>query len=157
ISNHTRTLSQAANPWLSALNSDVCHLGLLGTQGDRASAPPAESLPDCLSRPFALSIGRMSRDEGYKGHEELIRAWPSLEQARPGLELVLIGDGNDRPRLEGLARQLRARVCFLGAVSDSVRDACLQTCRCFCMPARGEGFGLVYLEAMRAGKPVLAG
>jgi phosphatidylinositol alpha-1,6-mannosyltransferase len=101
-------------------------------------------------------IGRMAQSERYKGQEEMIRVWPAVERARPGMRLVLIGDGDDRMRLESLAREIGANVEFLGRVDNEVRDAYLAGCCCFCLPSRGEGFGLVYLEAMRAGKPVLA-
>ena len=83
--------------------------------------------------------------------------WPRVIQERPNFPLVIIGDGDGRPRLEALAGQLGSNVRFLGTVDDAARDVYLKSCRCFCLPARGEGFGLVYLEAMRAGKPVLAG
>jgi glycosyltransferase involved in cell wall biosynthesis len=99
----------------------------------------------------------MSSKERYKGHEELIRVWPRVRLERPGLRLVLLGDGDDRPRLEGLAGPRPEGIEFLGAVDDATRDRYLRRCRCFCLPARGEGLGLAYLEAMRLGKPVLAG
>ncbi len=87
----------------------------------------------------------------------MIQIWPRLENERPGLKLVLIGDGPDRPRLEAQASQVGANTHFLGRVDDAVRDRYLRHCMCFCMPSRREGFGLVYLEAMRLGKPVLGG
>jgi phosphatidylinositol alpha-1,6-mannosyltransferase len=142
--------SQEANPWLTRLDQAICPLGLLPDE----DGPAIGAVP--ISDPFALVIGRMSANERYKGHEELIRVWPAVQQVRPQLHLVLLGEGNDRPRLEALARGVGAGVHFLGRTSDATRNACLAACRCFCLPSRGEGFGLVYLEAMRAGKPVLA-
>ncbi len=152
-STHARDRSYAANPWLRRLDDAVCYLGLMPTAGPSASG----SLPPGVQEPFALTIGRISSVERYKGHEEMIRAWAAVERERPGLSLVVIGDGDDRPRLEALARQLGANVRFLGAADDRTRDECLRRCRCFCMPSKAEGFGLAYLEAMREGKPVLAG
>jgi phosphatidylinositol alpha-1,6-mannosyltransferase len=180
ISAHSRALSEAANPWLAAVPGAVCHLGLLPS--DQESGVRGQGAPEgrqSIARggnpwdatgegdnpwgatltpgSFALSVGRMDSKERYKGHEEMIALWPRVQAQRPGLRLVLIGDGDDRPRLEALARAAGAAVEFLGAVDDDTRDASLRACRCFCLPARGEGFGLVYLEAMRLGKPVLAG
>ncbi len=152
ISRHTQQAAWQANPWLVRVPAAVCHLGLGAETETRQSdrAPPMEG-------EFALMIGRMASGERYKGHEEMIRVWPRLASLRPDLPLMIIGNGDDRPRLEHLARELGADVRFLGAVDDAARDACLAACRAFCLPSRGEGFGLVYLEAMRQGKPVLAG
>ncbi len=149
VSDYSRLRSENTNPWLQALPSSICPWGLLPaeTASSRPPMPPGG--------PFALMIGRMAQSERYKGQEEMIRVWSAVQQHRPGLRLVLIGDGDDRPRLEALAREQGADVTFLGRVEDGVRDAYLSACRCFCLPSRGEGFGLVYLEAMRAGKPVL--
>ncbi len=147
-SQHTRERSQAANPWLKDMPSAVCPLALMET--DAGPAPPRR-----IDGSYALAIGRMAAAERYKGYEEMIRVWPAVQRERPGLRLVLVGDGDDRPRLEQIARDVRADVQFTGRVDDAARDAYLQACRCFCLPSRGEGFGLVYLEAMRAGKPVL--
>jgi glycosyltransferase involved in cell wall biosynthesis len=99
----------------------------------------------------------MSALERYKGHEELIRVWPRVRRERAGLRLVFIGDGDDRPRLQQLAGATSDGIDFLGAVDDDARDRYLGQCRCFLLPARGEGLGLVFLEAMRLAKPVLAG
>jgi glycosyltransferase involved in cell wall biosynthesis len=169
ISQHTQTLTELANPWLRRVHGFVCHLGLLpsvegsGARGqgsgvrsqesEKKQATPISLTPD----PFALCIGRMSAQERYKGHEELIRVWPRVRRERAGLRLVFIGDGDDRPRLQQLAAATSDGIEFLGAVDDAVRDSHLGECRCFLLPARGEGLGLVFLEAMRLAKPVLSG
>jgi glycosyltransferase involved in cell wall biosynthesis len=150
ISQHTRTLAELANPWLCRTPGFVCHLGLL-------PQPAGGDSERQEFEPFALCVGRMSSKERYKGHEELIRVWPRVRLERPGLRLVLLGDGDDRHRLEGLAGPRQEGIEFLGTVDDATRDRYLRRCRCFCLPARGEGLGLAYLEAMRLGKPVLAG
>lgn len=152
ISRHTQQAAWQVNHWLNRLPAAVCHLGLAAENGDRKSS---EVSP--VKGEFALMIGRMASSERYKGHEEMIRVWPRLAGLRPDLPLVVIGGGDDRARLEHLARELKADVRFVGTVDDAARDTCLAACRAFCLPSRGEGFGLVYLEAMRQGKPVLAG
>ncbi len=102
-------------------------------------------------------IGRMSSGEQYKGYEEMIRCWPLVERIRPDLRLILVGSGDDRPRLEALARNTSQSIDFVGQVSDPERDRLIRECAAFALPSRGEGFGLVYLEAMKVKKPVIAG
>jgi phosphatidylinositol alpha-1,6-mannosyltransferase len=154
ISQHTRHSSEALNPWMKKIPGDVCYLGLLPDEG----LPPIAALPPgCDPGRYAVAIGRMDCDERYKGFDELIRIWPRVERVHPGFKLVLIGDGSDRPRLQALAADLRALVVFSGGIDDRDRDCFLRNCAALCLPSRGEGFGLVYLEAMRLGKPVLAG
>jgi glycosyltransferase involved in cell wall biosynthesis len=96
----------------------------------------------------------MDPRERYKGHDELLAALADLPAAR----LVVAGDGDDRGRLEARARSLglEDRAAFTGFVSEATLAALYSRCAAFVMPSRGEGFGLVYLEAMRAGKPVVA-
>ena len=163
ISEHSRQTAYGANPWLGQVPDAVCYLGLLPEGTERAERS-AEREQQGVKRNeqesdagFALSIGRMSKAEQYKGHEEMIRVWPDVQRHRPGLELVLIGDGDDRSRLQRMASDMGVKIRFLGGVDDTTRDEMLAKCRCFCLPSRGEGFGLVFLEAMREGKPVLAG
>jgi phosphatidylinositol alpha-1,6-mannosyltransferase len=132
----------------------VCYLGLLPDEGRSSVAAPP---PGCDPGRFAVAIGRMDCGERYKGFDELIRIWPRVERVHPEFKLVLIGDGSDRQRLQSLAGDVKASVVFTGGIDDELRDCFLRNCAALCLPSRGEGFGLVYLEAMRLSKPVLAG
>ncbi len=106
-----------------------------------------------------LTVGRWSAKERYKGLDTLIAAMPRLLQEVPDAHLVAVGDGDDRPRLERLARELglENRVRFLGSMTQAELSACYAHCSVFALPSRGEGFGLVFLEAMAHGKPVVGG
>jgi phosphatidyl-myo-inositol dimannoside synthase len=103
--------------------------------------------------PIVLVVGRMHAAEAYKGHDQLIEAWPTVAAAVPDANLVIVGDGNDRPRLEHKARLVAGgnRIRFLGFVSPELLEASYQHATLFALPSRGEGFGLVYLEAMSRG------
>ena len=70
-----------------------------------------------------------------------------------------MGEGDDRPRLEHLARELGVskNVKFLSGLAPDELFACYANCEIFALPSRGEGFGLVFLEAMAHGKPVVGG
>jgi phosphatidyl-myo-inositol dimannoside synthase len=107
-----------------------------------------------LGTGFLLIVGRMASGERYKGHEEVLAALPRV----PGARLVVAGDGDDRPRLEARATELglKERVTFTGFVSEATLAELYRRAAVFVMPSVGEGFGLVYLEAMRAGKPSVA-
>jgi phosphatidylinositol alpha-1,6-mannosyltransferase len=102
-------------------------------------------------------LGRMARVEDYKGHREIIEAWPSVLQVRPDAKLFMVGEGDLRSELEALvrARGISESVRFWGRVSDAQKEELLLRSRCLALPSRGEGFGLVYLEAMRLGRPCL--
>jgi phosphatidylinositol alpha-1,6-mannosyltransferase len=117
--------------------------------------PAGTADPGVLERAgegFLLLAGRMAASERYKGHDEVLEALPE------GARLVVAGDGDDRPRLEARAAELGLgeRVVFTGYVSEATLAELYRRCAAFVMPSRGEGFGLVYLEAMRAGKPCVA-
>ncbi|HEV3075628.1 MAG TPA: glycosyltransferase family 4 protein [Thermoanaerobaculia bacterium] len=81
---------------------------------------------------------------------------PAAGNVQP--RLVIAGDGDDRLRLEALAASLGLsdRVLFTGFVSEATLAELYARAAVFVMPSRGEGFGLVYLEAMRAGRPCVA-
>lgn len=107
-----------------------------------------------IGKGFLLIVGRMDPRERYKGHDQLLEALKEVED----VHLVVAGDGGDRERLEHKAKTLEIgdRVTFTGFLSEATLAELYRRCAAFVMPSRGEGFGLVYLEAMRAGKPVLA-
>jgi len=106
-----------------------------------------------------LTVGRWLATERYKGMDTLITALPRLLTQRPEVQLVLAGAGDDRAWLEELAEQngVNRHVHFLTGLSYSELAACYSACEIFALPSRGEGFGLVYLEAMACGKPVIGG
>ena len=104
-----------------------------------------------------LAVSRLVTADSYKGVDHLIAAIPAIRAAVSGARLRVIGDGNDRPRLEALAaEQPPGGVEFMGRVSDRALREHLASCQLFALPSRSEGFGLVYLEAMANGKPCIA-
>jgi phosphatidylinositol alpha-1,6-mannosyltransferase len=124
---------------------------------------PAEGTVDAalvgrIGRGFLLIVGRMEATERYKGHDQLLEALPRVLELCPNACLVAAGDGDDRRRLEEKAAYLGvgAAVVFAGFTSEATLAELYRRCAVFAMPSRGEGFGLVYLEAMRAARPVLA-
>ena len=158
ISAYTARRFQEANPWFDG-QIHVCHLSV--REDATASGPPAvvEAPRPGRVTGFALLVGRMSVEERYKGHDVLIDLWPRIRRAAPQAVLVIAGDGDDRMRLEQKARAagLGTAVRFVGAVTDAVLHRLYDDCAFFLMPSRGEGFGLVFLESMRAGRPCIGG
>jgi len=106
-----------------------------------------------------LTVGRWRTDERYKGMDTLITALPRLMSRWPELQLAAVGDGDDREWLQDLAEEngVGMHVHFLSGLSYEELAACYAHCEIFALPSKGEGFGLVYLEAMACGKPVIGG
>jgi glycosyltransferase involved in cell wall biosynthesis len=99
------------------------------------------------ARPTVLMVGRMAH--AIKGHDDLIEAAARV----PGARFLLAGDGPREPVLRAAARTL-SNVTFLGARDDV--PALLATADVVCHPARAEGFPNAVLEAMAAGRPIVA-
>jgi glycosyltransferase involved in cell wall biosynthesis len=113
-----------------------------------------------------LSVGSLGRDLAYKGFETVIRALPVALKRVPNLRYLIVGEGDDRPRLERLTGELQLQryVTFAGSVSDEQLAKYYRSCDVFVLPSKatakngsweGEGFGRVYVEAALAGKPVV--
>jgi phosphatidylinositol alpha-mannosyltransferase len=112
--------------------------------------------PACFApnRRHVFYVGRM---EPRKGVDVLVRAMAEVARTRPDTTLILAGDGVDRPALEALAREAGAPAHFVGRVSDEDLPAYIQASEVVCSPAiGGESFGIVLLEAMAAGTPIVA-
>lgn len=105
-----------------------------------------------------LSVARLSADEPGKGLDTVIHALPRLVAAFPNLYYFIVGDGDARPALEKLAveKGVSGRVIFTGKCSAESLRHYYEMTDIFVMPSRQEGFGIVFLEAMAAGKPVIA-
>jgi phosphatidylinositol alpha-1,6-mannosyltransferase len=150
ISNHTWDRFVASNAAARALPHEVVHPGL----GDAVQDPPPAYEPNLV-----VMCGRMAGKERQKGFDETIAAWPAVVASVPGARLAIVGDGPDQPRLERLARArgVEDSVRFLGGLPEAEKQAWLARCQVFALPSRLEGFGLVYVEAMRFGRPCLIG
>jgi phosphatidylinositol alpha-1,6-mannosyltransferase len=112
-------------------------------------------------RPVVLTAGRLQK---RKGQDHMIRALPAVRRAFPDVLYAVVGGGEERAALEGLAARegVAAHVQFLGEVADAELIRCYQQCDLFALPNRQvgrdiEGFGMVLLEAQACGRPVLAG
>ncbi|MFN7918890.1 MAG: glycosyltransferase family 4 protein [Bryobacteraceae bacterium] len=118
--------------------------------------PAPDSAPNS-SLPRAIMVGRMEPGEDYKGHRQVLRAWPRVTERIPGAELVIVGGGALVPDFQRIAAESPAQdsIRFTGAICDKEKDSLLREASCLLMPSSGEGFGIVYLEAMRYGKPCL--
>jgi glycosyltransferase involved in cell wall biosynthesis len=88
----------------------------------------------------------------------LLEAFPQIQQSVPGIRLVIVGEGDDRPRLERIARTLgiAQAVEFAGHVSDQRKAELLQQMWCKVTTSAKEGWGLTVLEANACGTPVVA-
>jgi phosphatidylinositol alpha-1,6-mannosyltransferase len=124
------------------------------TPGDKASARSHLGLG---AQKIMLSVGRIDKRERYKGQDRVIAALPAL--ARSGLDplFLIAGDGDDRTRLASLAQDHGAamQVQFLGNVDDETLVQLYRAADLFVLPSTGEGFGIVFLEAMACGTPAL--
>jgi phosphatidyl-myo-inositol alpha-mannosyltransferase len=119
-----------------------------------ANARPLDGVAD-PSCPTLLFVGRL---EPRKGLKTLIRAFTLLKGAYPDLRLLVVGEGPERQRCQDLLpARLRADVVFLGRLSNPDLPAVYATCDLYVSPALGgESFGIVLLEAMAAGRAVVA-
>lgn len=110
-------------------------------------------------QPVLLTVTRLQRFAHYKGYDAILEALPTLRQRIPDLRYILVGKGDDLPRIQATIQSLSLQDCVIlpGFVPDQELPDYYSLCDVFAMPSKGEGFGIVYLEALASGKPVLAG
>ncbi len=104
-----------------------------------------------------MTVARLSAEEKYKGHAEIIEAMPKICSACPDAAYLIVGDGDDRERLEQLraASPARDSIVFAGRVPIDDLPGLYRMADVMAMPSAGEGFGIVYLEATASGTPAL--
>lgn len=104
------------------------------------------------------TVGFLGRfDEPRKGLPVLLSAMTTLVADRPGLRLLIAGRGDVDALRKELPEALRDRVDLLGAVSEDDKARMLRSVDCYCAPnLGGESFGVILLEAMATGTPIVA-
>jgi phosphatidylinositol alpha-mannosyltransferase len=86
-----------------------------------------------------------------------MKALPRILAAHPEARLLVAGRGDEKEAVAGLPKELRARVEFLGMISDADKARFLRSVDLYVAPnTGGESFGIILVEAMSAGAPVLA-
>lgn len=121
--------------------------------GDRAGPRARWQIGDRLA---VLSVGRLDqRKDGYKGHARVLQAMAALGD--PRLLYLIAGSGPDRPRLDAIVAELGLadQVRFLGYVPDEDLPELYRAADLFALPSTGEGFGIVFAEAMASGTPAI--
>lgn len=138
----------------------VAHVGgdaVLIPNGVRVSdyAPCGQHPAIDPDRPSILFLGRI--DEPRKGLDVLLAALPSIVAEVPGLQVIVAGPGDAQERRASLDPELAEQVTFLGRLSDQDKVRALRSVDLYVAPhTGGESFGIVLIEAMAAGVPVLA-
>lgn len=158
ISRYSRDLACQAN------QIDPARARLLPCVVDGAQFMPGPP-PDELTVQYGLqaaavlmTVARLWSGDRYKGVDMTIRALPQILQVFPEVYYLVIGRGDDQPRLAQLAQELGVaeRVIFAGFVPTEALADHYRLADVYIMPSR-EGFGIVYLEAMACGVPVISG
>ena len=123
--------------------------------------------PDALRKGYGigpdekvlLTVARLDDRERYKGYDRMIEALPMIQRECGSVRFVIVGAGNDETRVVALANRLGvAGSVILAGFVDAERLAdYYRLADVFVMPSTGEGFGIVFLESMACGTPVIAG
>lgn len=137
---------------------DKCHIVPLGLDPDRLKNPDDAGLRWAetvwgQAENRIMVIGRLTY---YKGHEVMLDASTALPDSR----ILIVGNGERESSLQRRIHTLGLsnRVSLMGSLPDQALHTLISTCDCLCLPSveRTEAFGMVLLEAMRYGKPVVA-
>jgi len=161
------TISQNVAETISKLYSipglteraNLVPLGLFNSSREITAAN--EETRDGNGRMKVLFVGRL---EPRKGVDILLEAFKLAVQKYENVELHLVGNNTipwkrgrtiEQEFIETADQNIISRVKFWGEVSDEQRDNLMQSCDVFVAPSRYESFGLVYVEAMSKGKPVI--
>lgn len=158
ISRYSRDRACAAN------NLDPNKVKMLACAIDADKFTPGSKLPELVAKynltdnKVLMTVARLWSGDIYKGVDVTIRALPQIAQVFPEVKYLVIGRGDDQPRLAQLAQDLGVsdRVVFAGFVPTEELIAHYHLADAYIMPSQ-EGFGIVYLEAMACGVPVLSG
>ncbi|MEA5581579.1 glycosyltransferase [Nodularia harveyana UHCC-0300] len=159
------TISRYSRDRACATNGiDVQKVKMLPCAIDGNQFSPGAKQPDLVEKyglsgtKVLMTVARLWSGDIYKGVDVTIRALPQIAEVFPEVKYLVIGRGDDQPRLAQLAADLGVsdRVVFAGFIPTAELIAHYRLADAYIMPSQ-EGFGIVYLEAMTCGVPVLSG
>lgn len=108
-----------------------------------------------------ITVTRIAADEQYKGHEKILESMSTLVREFPNIKYLIVGkyDKSEKERLDILIDNynLKDKIIFTGFVLDEALAAHYKLANVYVMPSKGEGFGIVFIEAMFYKLPVIAG
>ncbi|MBP0020664.1 MAG: glycosyltransferase [Cyanobacteria bacterium SBLK] len=137
---------------------DILPNTILGHRFQIAPKPPylLQRYGLSASQPVIFTLTRLAR---YKGYDRLLRALVKVRRHIPDIYYILGGKGGDASRILALAEELGLQDCvtLTGFVPDEELCDYYNLCDVFALPSTGEGFGIVYLEALACGKPAIGG
>ena len=164
VSNYTRATMMAVH------GLDGKNIKVLNNCLDPFLQEPAseESKGDLLARyglshdsMVLLTITRLSSKEQYKGYDNVLYAIKQLKQKYPLIKYLLVGkyDAVEKQRVDAIIHELdiKDNIIFTGFIPDEELAAHYNIADIYIMPSKKEGFGIVFIEAMYFGKPVIAG
>jgi len=159
VSDYTRLMIHQQAPELDGARFALFPNALSESWVARQAASEATALANTgpeLPQRFILAVARLMRHDRTKGIVTVIEALSMLEDRE--LHYVIAGNGDDVDflRQHAARHNVADRVHFLGTVSDTRLIDLYRRCRAFVLPSGQEGFGIVFLEAMYFGAPVIA-
>ena len=106
-----------------------------------------------------FTLARLDSRERYKGYDLVLEALPPILELAPKTHYVLAGGGDDTARVRRRIHELglTGKVTLTGFLPENALRDHYNLCDLFVMPSHGEGFGIVFLEALACGRPVIAG
>lgn len=108
-----------------------------------------------------LTLTRLASKEQYKGYDQVMQAVHDLKERYPSIKYLVVGkyDALEKERLDGIITRLslQEHIIFAGFIPDEELAAHYTLADLYIMPSQKEGFGIVFIEAMFYGKPVIAG
>jgi glycosyltransferase involved in cell wall biosynthesis len=155
VSQYTRDVMLAQAPELDPNRFSIFPNALSSIWTERADATGRLALPEGIPPRFLLGVARLDRVDRTKGILSTIEALPMVRDQSLGY--VVAGSGNDMKLLRDVAARfgVKDRVILLGPVSDSLLISLYRQCVAFVLPSGQEGFGIVFIEAMYFGAPVI--
>jgi phosphatidyl-myo-inositol dimannoside synthase len=125
---------------------------------DKAVMDDIRKKHNLINKTVLLSYGRLVKRKGF---ENVIKAMPEIIKQNPDVHYFISGDGPEKMRILDLSMKYK-NITLLDRLSDKEKNAWLALCDIFIMPSYSEGpdfegFGIVFLEANIAGKPVIGG